>query len=110
MTKFVPFGLIEVVAVLLFAPLAACSTPKPVVRTETVEVKVPVTVYPVYKHQVPVPPTPLPARPADARDALDVAVSKWCEAVAYMLVAQPLLQISSGQAPGIMQTYPECED
>lgn len=86
--------------------LPGCQTPT-IVKTETVEVKVPVAVQPITPDQVPSPPAPLPPRPADARDALDVAVGKWCEAVAYILRANPLLQISAGETVTEL-SYPEC--
>jgi hypothetical protein len=93
---------------LVVAVLPGCSTPT-VTKTETVEVKVPVAVQPIRPDQVPVVPAPLPKRPADARDALDVAVGKWCEAVVYFLKANPLLQISAGEKATELARYPECE-
>jgi len=56
----------------------------------------------------PVAPRPLDRRPADARDALEDLLGRWCEAVAYVTVADPLLAISAGQAPAQLVNYPEC--
>lgn len=99
---------IVVAVVLAIALLAGCSTPT-VTKVETIEVKVPVAVQPIRADQVPQPPAPLPKRPADARAALDVALAKVCEFVAYAVKADPLLRISAGGDPRALPVYPECE-
>lgn len=78
-------------------------------QTKVVEVKVPVATAPIKPTDVPVLPAPLPKRPADARQALDLALGKVCEWVAFGLRAQPLLQVSAGEAQKAVQAYPECE-
>jgi hypothetical protein len=88
--------------------LAACGTTS-AVRTETVEVKVPVAVQPIKRDQVPPTPAPLPPRPPTLPQAADMLLSKWCEAVAYFLKADPLLRISAGDHPVDLVRYPECE-
>lgn len=90
------------------ALLAGC-VGSPVVKTETVEVKVPVPVQPIRADQVPAAPAPLPPRPANLSAAADLLLGKWCEAVAYMVRADPLLRISAGGGPGALPRYPECE-
>lgn len=88
--------------------LAACSTPT-VTKTETVEVRVPVAVQPIRPDQVPTPPAPLGPRPQSLSAAADVLLSKWCEAVSYIVQADPLLRISAGGKAGMLSKYPECE-
>ena len=90
------------------ALLASCATPT-VTKTATIEVKVPVAVQPIRPDQVPVPPAPLPKRPQSPSAALDVALAKICEFVAYTLQADPLLRISAGEKPAMLPVYPECE-
>jgi hypothetical protein len=87
--------------------LAACQTPP--TRTETVEVKVPVATHPVAPADVPALPAPLPQRPADARQALDVALAQVCRFVAYAVKADPLLRLSAGLPAEDAPKYPECE-
>lgn len=89
------------------ALLTACATPA--VQDRIVEVKVPVAVQPIRPDQVPALPAPLPPRPTSLSGAADLLLSKWCEAVGYMLRADPLLKVSSGQPPVEAQLYPECE-
>lgn len=101
--------LASVIALMFVAAgLASCSTPT-VVKTETVEVKVPVAVQPIKPDQVPQPPAPLGKRPNTAPAAADVALAKVCEFVAYALKADPLLRISAGGKPVDLPRYPECE-
>ena len=88
--------------------LAGCSTPT-VTKVETVEVKVPVAVQPIRADQVPAVPAPLPKRPDSPSAALDVLLSKWCEAVGYMVQADPLLRLSAGEPPAPLPRFPECE-
>lgn len=88
--------------------LAACQTPA--TRTEYKEVKVPVAVQPIKPEQVPLVPTPLPPRPSSLSAAADVLLSKWCEAVAYFIKANPALRISAGMPPQATPAYPECKD
>jgi len=89
--------------------LAGCATRPAVVEERFTQVKVPVAVQPIAPGQVPALPAPLPTRPDSLQAAADVLLAKWCEAVAYMLRADPLLRISAGQAPAPAQLYPECE-
>lgn len=95
--------LVAVAALLLFG----CSTPA--VKDRVVEVVKPVAVQPIKPEQVPALPSPLPSRPASLSAAADLLLSKWCEAVGYMLKADPLLKVSAGQPPKEVQHYPECE-
>jgi hypothetical protein len=88
--------------------LAGCSTPT-VTKIETVEVKVPVAVQPIRPDQVPQPPAPLPKRPDSPSAALDVALAKVCEWVAYGVQADPLLRISAGVPPAPLPRFPACE-
>jgi len=88
--------------------LAACSTPT-VTKVETVEVKVPVAVQPIRADQVPTPPAPLGPRPQSLSAAADTLLSKWCEAVSYIVQADPLLRISAGGKAGTIAKYQECE-
>jgi hypothetical protein len=87
--------------------VAGCQTPA--VKTETVEIKIPVAVQPIKAEQVPQLPAPLPRRPADARAALDLALAQVCHFVAYALKADPLLRLSAGLPPQTLPKYPECE-
>lgn len=93
--------------VLIVLLLTGCSTPA--VKTETVEVKVPVAVQPIRAEQVPAVPRPLGPRPPSLSAAADVLLGKWCEAVGYMLRADPLLRLSAGQQPAPLPKFPECE-
>src|SRR5690348_11015808 len=81
----------------LLLTASSCSTPA--VKTETVEVKVPVATHPVAAADLPTLPAPLPKRPADARAALDVALAQVCRFVSYALKADPLLRLSAGLPP-----------
>lgn len=94
-------------AILVSALLAACQTPA--TRIQTVEVKIPVAVQPINPRQVPLPPAPLPKRPPSLSAAADLLLSKWCESVAYMLRADPLLRVSAGLPQKQLESYPECE-
>ena len=94
-------------ALILALALTGCATGAQ--QTKTVEVKIPVAVQPIKPAQVPAVPAPLPKRPSSLSAAADVLASKWCEAVSYFLRADPLLRVSSGQAPAVLPTYPECE-
>lgn len=94
------------IIILAFAQ-AACQTPT-VTRTETVEVRIPVAVQPITKEQVPIAPAPLGPRPPGLSAAADTLLAKWCEAVAYILAADPLLRVSAGETPGPALDYPEC--
>ncbi|HVL29541.1 MAG TPA: hypothetical protein VM326_02325 [Sphingomicrobium sp.] len=98
-----------ILAAIVALALAGCATRPAVVDERFTEVKVPVAVQPVRPEQVPEPPAPLPKRPDSLPAAADVLLAKWCEAVAYLLRADPLLRISAGQAPTAAQIYPECE-
>jgi hypothetical protein len=95
------------VAICLCCMGAACSTPA--TKIQTVEVKVPVATHPVNPADVPALPAPLPKRPADARQALDVALAQVCRFVSYALKADPLLRVSAGLPPQEAPAYPECQ-
>jgi hypothetical protein len=86
---------------------AACSTPA--VKTETVEVKVPVAVQPIKPDQVPTPPSPLGPRPNSLSAAADTLLADHCRWVAFGLRAFPLLRVSAGLPPQDLPRYPECE-
>jgi hypothetical protein len=86
--------------------LTACSTPA--TKTVVQEVRVPVAVQPIKPADVPALPAPLPKRPADARQALDVALAQVCRWVAFGLRAEPLLRVSAGLPPQEAPAYPEC--
>lgn len=90
--------------------LTGCATPPPVVEERVTTVPVPVLTYPVKPNKVPALVAPLPPRPADARAAADLALAKVCELVDYMVQADPLLRISSNQAPRAVPLFPECAD
>lgn len=98
---------IFIVLVVAALSLSGCATSA--VEEKIVEVKVPVAVQPIKPEQVPVIPTPLPARPLSLSAAADVLMAKWCEAVIYIIKADPLLRVSSGQVPGQAPLFPECE-
>jgi hypothetical protein len=88
-------------------PLIACQTPA--VHDRVVPISVPIAVQPIKPSDVPVLPAPLPKRPADARQALDLALAQVCAFVAYGLKADPLLRVSAGLPPLEPPKYPECE-
>lgn len=92
---------------ILALAVAGCSTPP--VRDRVVEVVKPVAIHPIKPDQVPALPSPLPPRPNSLSGAADILLAKWCEAVGYILKADPLLKVSSGQQPVDTQRYPECE-
>lgn len=96
------------VAICLCCIVAACQTPT-VVKDRVVDVVKPVATQPIKPADVPAMPAPLPPRPGNLSAAADVLLSKWCEAVAYFLRADPLLKVSSGQAQSTVAKYPECE-
>lgn len=87
--------------------LAACQSGP--IRDRIVTVSVPIATHPVKASDVPKLPAPLPKRPANVSSALDLALSKWCEGVAYMLRADPLLRVSAGLPPLEPPKFPECE-
>jgi hypothetical protein len=90
----------------LVGMMSSCSTPA--TKTVIQEVRVPVAVQPIKPADVPALPTPLPKRPADARQALDVALAQVCRWVAFGLRAEPLLRVSAGLPPQEPPAYPEC--
>jgi hypothetical protein len=96
-----------ILAAFVIASLASCATPA--TRTQTVEVKVPIATHAVNPADVPALPAPLPKRPADARQALDLALAQVCRFVGYALKADPLLRVSAGLPPQEAPRYPECE-
>jgi hypothetical protein len=93
-------------AIVLALALAGCQTPA--TKTVVQEVRVPVAVQPIKPADVPALPAPLPKRPADARQALDVALAQVCRWVAFGLRAEPLLRVSAGLPPQEAPAYPEC--
>jgi hypothetical protein len=96
-----------VIAVVLSALTASCSTP--VVRDRVVEVDKPIAVQPIKPADVPPVPAPLGPRPQSLSAAADVLMSHWCAAVAYMLKADPLLRVSAGMPQEALPEYAECE-
>lgn len=95
--------------VILPALLLAGCAGTPAVRTQTVEVKVPVAVQPIRADQIPAPPAPLGPRPSSLSAAADILLSRWCSAVSYILRADPLLRVSAGSPQSELPKYPECE-
>jgi hypothetical protein len=93
--------------VILALSLAGCQTPA--VRDRIVEVVKPVAVQPIKPADVPVLPSPLPKRPANVSQALDLALAQVCSFVAYAVKADPLLRVSAGLPPMEPPKYPECE-
>ena len=94
-------------ATILALSLTACQTGA--VHDRVVEVDKPVATRPIKAADVPTPVAPLPKRPDSLSAAADVLLSKWCEAVAYMLRADPLLRVSAGVPQQPLMKYPECE-
>jgi hypothetical protein len=99
-------GLLGVALVPTLALTACAHAP---VGPKVVEVVKPVAVNPITPAQVPTPPAPLPPRPASLSQAADTLLGRWCEAVAYMLRADPLLRLSAGEKATGLPAYPECE-
>jgi hypothetical protein len=91
------------------AALAVTSCTTPAVKTETIEVRVPVAVQPITPAQVPTPPAPLGPRPSSLSAAADALFAQVCKLEAYVLRADPLLRVSAGQKPTELPKYPECE-
>ncbi len=100
----------RILAAIAAVLLTNCQTPPPIVEERVTTVPVPVLTYPVKADKVPALVDPLPARPADARAAADLALAKVCELVGYMVQADPLLRIASNQAPRTLPDFPECAD
>lgn len=71
--------------------LSACAS-KPAIEVRTVRVEVPVPIPCVVAADIPERPGPLPPRPADARQALDLAVAKVLEWVGYGEKADAVLR------------------
>lgn len=76
--------------------VAACATGSAEREIQTHEVVVTRTEKAVKPEQVPTPPRPIGARPADASSALDALAAKLCEYVGYADRADPLLQNAAG--------------
>jgi hypothetical protein len=89
--------------------LAGCATPPPVVKVETVTVKVPVAVQPITAAQIPAIPAPLPKRTGNLSADADTLLAQVCRFVAYAIRADPLLRVSAGEKPGDAPRFPECE-
>jgi hypothetical protein len=92
----------------IIVALSGCAS-RPVVQEKIVRVSVPVLVKSVKPEQLPAVPAPLGRRPADASQALDLALAKVCELYGYMVVADPLLRISAGVTARPVPVYPECD-
>lgn len=80
--------------------LTACATRPPIVRVDTREVVVTRIEKALTEQQVrdTVPPAPMGRRPEALSAALDLALAKLCEYVAYAERADPMLQHSAGVA------------
>lgn len=102
---FTPFRTLSHVGAALL--VASCATGP--TKDRIVEVATPVAVQPIKPDQIPALPAPLPKRPANVSSALDLALGKWCEAVAYILKTDPLLRVSAGLPPRDLPPFPECE-
>lgn len=91
--------------------LAACATAaeKAPVQDRIVYVDRPVATQPIKPEQVPPIVQPLGPRPPTIPQAADRALAGFCEAIAYVLKADPLLMISAGQPPRQLPGYPECD-
>jgi hypothetical protein len=88
--------------------LSGCASTAPV-QDRIVEVKIPVAVQPIKATDIPPVPPPLGPRPPTLRQSADKALAGWCEAVSYIVRADPLLRISAGGRPAPLPKYPECE-
>jgi hypothetical protein len=89
--------------------LAACETTGHApVADRIVYVDRPVATQPVKPEQVPAIVQPLGKRPPTLQQDADRALAGFCEAMAYIMKADPLLMISSGQKPRTLPEYPEC--
>lgn len=104
-----PQAVIGILAAALFMLLLLTGCSTPAVKDRIVEVKVPVAIQPIKPEDVPPLPSPLGPRPPTLRQTADRAFAGFCEAIAYVLKADPLLRISAGQLPRDLPAYPECE-
>jgi len=75
----------------------------------TFQVQVPVAVQPIKPSDIPTPPLPLGPRPSNLAAAADVLLADHCAAVAYIIRAAPLLNVSAGLPASQAPRYPECE-
>jgi hypothetical protein len=91
--------------------LVACATAaeKAPVQDRIVYVDRPVATQPIKPEQVPPIVAPLGPRPPTIRQMADRALGGFCEAIAYVLKADPLLRISAGEEPRALPLYPECD-
>lgn len=89
--------------------LAACATRGPVREIQTRDVVVTHVERAVRPDQVPTPPAPLEQRASPISAALDQAVAKICEYVAYADFADPLLQHAAGAAAVSRIVEPVCQ-
>lgn len=97
-----------VVVIAALALVGCAGKPEPVTITEYVEVEVPVAVQPIAPEDVPDKPEPLGPRPETGADLM---LAAWaCDLWAYVLRADPLLMVSSGQAPRAIEGAPICGD
>lgn len=96
------------VAFLSVALLVSCATPAPVREVAVQEVVITRTERAVAASDVPTPPAPLAARPADISASLDLALAQVCAWVAYAEKADPLLQIAAGIAVAPRVQEPAC--
>lgn len=89
--------------------LAACETTGHApVADRIVYVDRPVATQPVKPAQVPPIVQPLGKRPPTLQQTADRALAGFCESIAYIVKADPLLMIASGQHPRQLPEYPEC--
>lgn len=89
--------------------LAACASGSTEKEIQTHEVVVTRTEKAVTPAQVPTPPRPIAARPADASSALDTLAAKLCEYVGYADRADPLLQNAAGMTVTQRVLEPICQ-
>lgn len=99
-------GAIWVALLAIALLLTGCATGA--VQDRIVEVKVPVAVQPIKPEQIPPLPQPLPPRPSSLSAAADILLAKVCQWVAYGIKVSPLLDVSAGQQPKAVLSYPEC--
>lgn len=93
----------------LFVLISICACSTPAVKTQIVEMKIPVAVQAIVPEQIPPLPSPLTPRPQSLSAAADVLLSKVCEWVAYGIRSKPLLDVSAGRTPNEAPRFPECE-
>lgn len=88
--------------------LSACESPRAVVQTQIIKEAIPIATQPIKPGDIPNPPAPLGPRPPSAQQAADLAFSGYCQAIAFIIRAYPLLRLSAGEPPAQAPDYPEC--